>query len=137
VTTALDLDTVELAQIYTHRWPAQENSIRDYLLALGLDTNHGYAARRVENSEVGKRRVELEQRLANLRRRAEGARVRGRHASRLYARRCRETKERAKALYRALNDHQRELVRQGVDGRPLRTTKKRGTAGGRCGDCRL
>jgi hypothetical protein len=124
VTTAAELDAVELAQIYTHRWPAQENSIRDYLLALGLDTNHGYAARRVENSEVTKRRAELEQKLANLQRWAEGARVRGRRATRLYVRRCRETKERAKALYRTLNDHQRELERQGVDDRLLRTTIK-------------
>jgi hypothetical protein len=124
VTTAPHLDAVELAQVYTHRWPAQENSIRDYLLALGLDTNHGYAQRRVENSEVSKRRAELEQRLANLQRWAEGARVRGRRSSRLSARRCRETKEQAKALYRALNDHQRELERQGVNDRTLRATIK-------------
>jgi hypothetical protein len=124
VTTAPDLDAVELARTYTHRWPAQENSIRDYLLALGLDTNHGYAARRVENSEVRKRRAELEQRLSNLQRWAEGAHVRGRRASRLYVRRCRETKGQAKALYRTLNDHQRELERQGVDDRTLRATIK-------------
>jgi hypothetical protein len=41
VTTAADLYAVEPAQTYTHHWPAQENSFRDYLLALGLDTNHG------------------------------------------------------------------------------------------------
>ena len=35
-----------------------------------------------------------------------------------------ETKERAKALYRTLNDHQRELERQGVDDRTLRATIK-------------
>jgi hypothetical protein len=89
-----------------------------------IDTNHGYAARRVENSEVPKRRAELVQRLANLQRWAEGARVRGRRATRLYVRRCRETKEQAKALYRTLNDHQRELERQGVDDRSLRTMIK-------------
>ncbi|HEU5367487.1 MAG TPA: hypothetical protein VFU69_03445, partial [Ktedonobacterales bacterium] len=124
VTTAADLDAVELAQIYTHRWPAQENSIRDYLLALGLDTNHGYAARRVENSEVTKRRTELEQRLANLQHWAEGTRVRGRRATRLYVRRCRETKERAKALNRQLGDHHWALVQQGVDEGTVRTTMK-------------
>ena len=113
VTTALNLDAVELAHTYTHRWPAQENSLRDYLLAVGLDTNHGYAQRCVEHSEVTKRRAELEQRLANAQRWAEGARVRGRRASRRYVRRCRETKEQAKALYRTLNDHQWELERQG------------------------
>ncbi len=86
--------------------------------------NHGYAQLRVENSEASKRRVELEQRLANLRRWAGGARVRGRRSSRLYARRGRETKERAKSLYRALNDHQLALERQGVDDRMLRATIK-------------
>lgn len=58
-----------------------------------IDTNHGYAQLRVENSEVSKRRAELEQRLANLQRWAEGARVRGRRATRLYVRSSREPKE--------------------------------------------
>ena len=40
-----------------HRWPAQENIIKDYLLPLGLDTNHGFTKVAVENSEVAKRRV--------------------------------------------------------------------------------
>jgi hypothetical protein len=78
VTTAPESTVIELVQTDTHRWPAQENSIRDCLLELGLDTNHGYAKMRVENSEVAKRRSALEQRLANLQRWAEGARVRGR-----------------------------------------------------------
>ena len=95
-----------------------------HLLAVGLDTNHGYAQRGVENSEVTKRRAELEQRLANAQRWAGGARVRGRRASRRYVRRCRETKEQAKALYRTLNDHQWELERQGVDDRTMRATIK-------------
>src|SRR6266566_6653532 len=42
VTTAETVDAVELAQTYTRRWPVQENIIRDFLLPLGLDTNHGY-----------------------------------------------------------------------------------------------
>src|SRR6266567_1039483 len=42
VTTASHSDAVELAQTYIRRWPLQENVIRDYLLPLGLDTNHGY-----------------------------------------------------------------------------------------------
>src|SRR6266699_2985192 len=63
VTTAQTIDAVELAQTYIHRWPAQENVIKDYLLPLGLDTNHGFAKMAVENSEVAKRRIHLEQRL--------------------------------------------------------------------------
>lgn len=45
-------------------------------------------------------------------------------AARRDVRRCRETKEQARVLYRALNDHQWELERQGVDDRTLRTTIK-------------
>ena len=37
VTTARTIDAVELAQTYIHRWPAQENVIKDYLLPLGLE----------------------------------------------------------------------------------------------------
>ena len=51
VTTAMTIDPVELAQTYTRRWPLQENVIRDFLLPLGLDTNHGYSKKLVENSE--------------------------------------------------------------------------------------
>jgi len=51
------IDAIELAQTYIHRWPAQENIIKDYLRPLGLDTNHGFAKMAVENSEVAKRRT--------------------------------------------------------------------------------
>ena len=51
VTTAPTVDAVELVQTYTKRWAAQENIIRDFLLPLGLDTNHGYGKVPVENSE--------------------------------------------------------------------------------------
>lgn len=60
------INAVELAQTYIYRWAAQENIIRDYLLSLGLDINHGFAKVAVENSEVAKRRTHLEQRLAQL-----------------------------------------------------------------------
>src|SRR5260221_2306677 len=75
VTTAQThpLDAIELAQTYIHRWPAQENVIKDYLLPLGLDTNHGFAKVAVEKSEVAKRRTRLEQRLAPLQQRAQSA----------------------------------------------------------------
>lgn len=68
VTTASTVDALELAQTYTQRWSAQENIIRDFLLPLGLDTNHGYGKTPVENSEVAKRRTALEKRLANVQR---------------------------------------------------------------------
>jgi hypothetical protein len=74
VTTAATVDPVELAQVYTHRWPAQENNLRDFLISLGLDTNHGYAKRPVENSEAAKDRAVLERKLAKVRRQAQVAR---------------------------------------------------------------
>jgi hypothetical protein len=48
------INAIELAQASIHRWPAQEKVIKDYLLPLGLDTNHGCAKIAVENSEVAK-----------------------------------------------------------------------------------
>src|SRR5260370_7382450 len=65
VSTAETIDAVELAEIYTRRWPLQENIIRDFLLPLGLDTNHGYSKQLTENSEVAKKRAALEKRLPN------------------------------------------------------------------------
>jgi hypothetical protein len=50
------LDAAHLAFTYIHRWAAQENVIKDYLLPLGLDTNHGFAKTPVVNSEVAKKR---------------------------------------------------------------------------------
>jgi len=124
VTTASTVDAVELAQTYTKRWAVQENIIRDFLLPLGLDTNHGYGKTPVENSEVGKRRTALEKRLANVERWANAARKRSHNASKLYTKRCRLTKERATALYRVLNDHQIELEQQGTQSWLLRKTIK-------------
>jgi len=124
VTTASTVDAVERAQIYTQRWSAQENIIRDFLLPLGLDTNHGYGKTPVENSEVGKRRAALEKRLANVERWADAARKRSHNASKLYTKRCKLTKDRATALYRVLNDHQIELEQEGMENWRLRKTLK-------------
>jgi len=55
-TDAGPVDAVALASSYIQRWAAQENVIKDYLLPLGLDTNHGFAKAPVVNSEVAKKR---------------------------------------------------------------------------------
>ncbi len=115
VTTAAEADAVELVQTYTRRWPAQENVIRDWLIPLGIDTNHGYAKTAIANSEMTKKREALQKRLDNVKRWTDGARKRMHNASKLYRKRCQQTKERADALYRILNDHQREMERQGVE----------------------
>ena len=68
VTTAGEANAVELAQTYFRRWTCQENAIRDWLIPLNLDTNHGYAKEGVVNSELVKRRTVLEKRVAHLHR---------------------------------------------------------------------
>ena len=124
VTTAAAADAVELAQTYTRRWPAQENAIRDWLIPLGIDTNHGFAKTPVINSESAKKREALQRRLDNLQRWADGARKRMHNASKLYRKRCQLTKDRATELYRVLNTHQTELEQQGVDRWQVRQTIK-------------
>jgi len=64
ITTDLgSLDAATLAETYIHRWAAQENVIKDYLLPMGLDTNHGFAKTPVINSEVAKRRETFQKHL--------------------------------------------------------------------------
>lgn len=103
VTTAQTptIDAIELAQTYIHRWPAQENVIKDYLRPLGLDTNHGFAKVAVENSEVAKRRTCLEKRLARLKQWAQSAGKREAQAS-----------QRRERLRTAYNTQSRELYRE-------------------------
>jgi len=124
VTTATEADAVELAQTYTRRWSAQENAIRDWLIPLGIDTNHGYAKTVVANSEVTKKREVLQRRLENVRRWTDGARKRMHNASKLHRKRSQQTKERADVLYRDLNTHQMEMERQGVEYWLLKKTIK-------------
>jgi hypothetical protein len=106
------IDAVELAQTYIHRWPAQENIIKDYLLPLGLDTNHGFAKRAVENSEVAKRRTRLEQRLARLKQWAQSADKRCALAHKRRERLRTVYNTRSKALYQELTAYQFTLETQ-------------------------
>src|SRR5258708_17822771 len=76
VTTAAEADAVELAHTYFRRWTCQENAIRDWLIPLNLDTNHGYAKEPVGNSELVKRRTVLERPVARLHRLAGESRKR-------------------------------------------------------------
>jgi len=59
VTTGQGMEAMELAQIYFQRWNCQENSMRDWLIPLNLDTNHGYAKEQVVNSELAKRKARV------------------------------------------------------------------------------
>jgi hypothetical protein len=76
VTTAAEADALELARTYFQRWNCQENAIRDWLIPLNLDTNHGYAKEPVVNSELVKRRTVLAKRVAHLHRLAAESRKR-------------------------------------------------------------
>ncbi len=82
------------------------------------------AAYVVPNSEVAKKREALQKRLENVQRWTAGARKRMHNASKLYRKRCQQTKERADALYRDLNHHQMEMEKQEVEHWLLRKTIK-------------
>ncbi len=120
VTTASTVNAVELAQTYIHRWPAQENIIKDFLLPLGLDTNHGFAKTPIENSEVSKRRTTLEKRLANVKRWKDAAGKRSHQAGKRHDRLRQQFNARSNQLYRELNHRQDELVAQGMADHLLR-----------------
>ena len=109
VSTAPLEDVVDCVQRYKRRWPAQENIVRDFLLPLGLDHNHGYRKQAVENSEISKRRHTLQQQLANVLRWRKKACQRRDRAGRLYHRRYDQAKARNEALYDDLNTDQIEL----------------------------
>jgi hypothetical protein len=76
ITTGQGMEAVELAQTYFRRWNCQENAIRDWLIPLNLDTNHGYAKEQVVNSELAKRQGVLEGREHRLEHLAQISRVR-------------------------------------------------------------
>ena len=120
VATAEAGDAPTLARTYFQRWPLHENVIRDFLIPLGIDTNHGYAKSEVVNSEVAKRQAALEGRLAKLKRWAERAGERCKRASLRYHRVWEQAKERARALSNELFKRQCALEEQGLRGRELR-----------------
>jgi hypothetical protein len=76
ITTRSGMEAEELAQTYFRRWNCQENAIRDWLIPLNLDTNHGYAKEQVVNSELAKRQTVVQGRVQRLDRLAQASRVR-------------------------------------------------------------
>src|SRR5438270_491006 len=125
VTTAATCDAVTLAQTYIHRWPAQENVIKDFLLPLGLDTNHGFAKTPVINSEVNKKRETLEKRCANVQRFREAAREKAHRASGLETKLWKQAKEHGEKVYRTLNDRLQALEAQGVTEGTYRAERRK------------
>jgi len=113
VSTASTMTTLDLALHDRQRWVAQENIIRDFLLPLGLDINHGYAKKEVENSEVAKRRAKLKAQLENARKRATKAHRQMRWNSKRHVRLETQTKEHAKAQESAIWQLRHDLRVQG------------------------
>jgi hypothetical protein len=92
-----------LATAYRKRWPLQENIIKDWLLEVGLDLNHGFGKTEVVNSEVAKKREKLQQGLETALKRAVSARERSKKAGELSNRRRQHLKVLVPKLNRKLN----------------------------------
>jgi hypothetical protein len=125
VTTAEQIDALALAQIYIHRWSAQENVIKDWLLPLGLDINHGFAKMPIVNSEICKKREALEKRCANVERWREAAREKAHRTGQLGTKLWKQTKEHGEAMYRVLNERLQMLEAQGVSEGTYRAERKK------------
>jgi hypothetical protein len=76
ITTGQGMEAIALAQTYFRRWNCQENAIRDWLIPLNLDTNHGYAKEQVVNSEFSKRQAVVQGRIHHLEQLAQTSRTR-------------------------------------------------------------
>ena len=68
ITSDWETPAADIARWYRDRYPKQENAIRDWWLPLGGDVNVGYDKREVENSELARRKAELEAQLGTLER---------------------------------------------------------------------
>ncbi len=105
-------DPRDLVDRYQHRWSAQENIIKDLLLPLGLDVNHGYAKQLIDNSEVRKKQDTLTKRLDRLERWRKSAIQRCQRARRRRKRLQSALKTFADEQYLQLNLHLGDLQRQ-------------------------
>ena len=97
-------DATTLVSLYRQRWSAQENVIKDFLLPLGLDVNHGYAKQQVENSEFRKQYDALQDKAQRLDRWRKSALKRSDRASRRHDRLRQATNTFSHEQYRILND---------------------------------
>jgi hypothetical protein len=84
ITPDWETSAADIAHWYRARYPKQENAIRDWWLPLGGDVSVGYDKRQVENSELAKRKAELEARLERLERYIPACQMRLQRAQRQY-----------------------------------------------------
>jgi hypothetical protein len=108
------LDAATLAATYVHRWAAQENVIKDYLLPLGLDTNHGFAKTPVVNSEIKKKRETVQKHLETFKKWMESAQAKYHQTIHSKAKLI-EQIERDENQYRLLDISQQALDRNSLD----------------------
>jgi len=107
-----DTPATEIAEFYRGRFPQQENAIRDWWIPLGGNVNVGYDKHPVENSELAKRKEELEARLEKLKRYIPACQVRMERAQRRY--------DKYAEQYQAGWDAGRQILQESVQQRHAR-----------------
>ena len=108
-------DPITLVSLYRHRWTAQENVIKDFLLPLGLDVNHGYAKQQIENSEFRKQYDALQDKARRLDRWRKSALRRMKQASNRHDRLRQALTDFSTTHYQQLNDQETTLHSQQPD----------------------
>ena len=108
ITSDWETPTVDIAHWYRDRYPKQENAIRDWWLPLGGDVNVGYDKRKVEHSELAKRKTGLQVRLESLTRRLTACQTRLQKAQRQHQKHA----ERYQAEWQAAQQALLETIQQ-------------------------
>ena len=113
VTPDWETAAVDIARWYRDRYPKQENAIRDWWLPLGGDVNVGYDKRKVENSELTKRKTKLETQLETLERYIAACQVRLQKAQRQHQKRAQRYQAEWQATQQALQEAIQQRDAQG------------------------
>ena len=104
ITPNREAAAADIANLYRARQSSQENAIRDWWLPLGGDVNVGYDKRQVENSELAKRKAELEARLERLARYIPGCEARLQRARRRHQKHGKRYQAELEAAQQELRD---------------------------------
>lgn len=108
ITSDWETSAADIARWYRDRYPKQENAIRDWWLPLGGDVNVGYNKREVENSELARRKAELEAQLGTLERYIGACQARLQNAQRQHQKHA----ERYQAEWQAAQQVLQEAIQQ-------------------------
>lgn len=113
ITPDWETPAADIARWYRDRYPKQENAIRDWWLPLGGDVNVGYDKHEVENSELAKRKTELEAQLKTLERYVAACQVRLQNAQRQHQKHADRYQVEWQAARRALQEAIQQRDAQG------------------------